>query len=393
MSLLSSYQDLITSEHKDKPKYMATVTALLRHSTDIYETAVYMDDFFDLDESEGMQQDILGILVGADREVSYQPDHADSSILNDEMYRVLLKAKIAKNAWKGGIADLQEIWHTLFGQYLEIIDNQDMTMDVNVAGFSVGSENDEAIKEMIQHGLIIPKPQSVGLSLYMHMDDLLVQIYTGIVEFRVGTQRIEISRPEGADIKVYNGIYLITIGKTTIPGISQPETAEVKYYTGNAFARGGKLSVPCIPPEDEDIPRFPLDVTSPVLTGVGIAKIGQWRIEISRPEDAGILANHGIITVQTGTRTIRGTGQPEQAEIVCRSGVAIARGGSITIDVADTPWPPAPLENTSYLHAGVGTAQIGQWHIEISKPADVQIDNFGAIIHVRSGSMLIPGAK
>ncbi len=189
------------------------------------------------------------------------------------------------------------------------------------------------------------------------------------------------------------GIYLITIGKTTIPGISQPETAEVKYYTGNAFARGGKLSVPCIPPEDEDIPRFPLDVTSPVLTGVGIAKIGQWRIEISRPEDAGILANHGIITVQTGTRTIRGTGQPEQAEIVCRSGVAIARGGSITIDVADTPWPPAPLENTSYLHAGVGTAQIGQWHIEISKPADVQIDNFGAIIHVRSGSMLIPGAK
>ena len=368
MSLLSSYQDLITSEHKDKPKYMATVTALLRHSTDIYETAVYMDDFFDLDESEGMQQDILGILVGADREVSYQPDHADSSILNDEMYRVLLKAKIAKNAWKGGIADLQEIWHTLFGQYLEIIDNQDMTMDVNVAGFSVGSKNDEAIKEMIQHGLIIPKPQSVGLSLYMHMDDLLVQIYTGIVEFRVGTQRIEISRPEGADIKVYNGIYLITIGKTTIPGISQPETAEIKFYSGNAFARGGKLTFPCVPPGEEPIPRFPLDVENPMFAGVGIAKSGQWRIEICHPEGMDILANHGVVTVQTGTRTILGTSQPETAEINCKTGVAMVRGGRITIEVAETPWPPVPLDNTSKIITGVGTAQIGQWRVQISKP-------------------------
>ncbi len=249
MSLLSAYQDLITSQHKDKPRYMATVTALLKHSNDIYETAVYMDDFFDLDEAEGRQEDILGLLVGADREVSYQPDHADSSILNDEMYRILLKSKIAKNAWKGGIEDLQEIWYTLFGQRLEIIDNQNMTMDVNVAGFSVGSEYDEAIKEMIQHGLIIPKPQSVRLSYYMHIEDALIDLFIGIAQAQLGVRKIDIQKPEGCDIQIHTGSAFTQAGVQKI-GITQPPDCEIPVHSGALFTKIGSITIPA---NEEDV--------------------------------------------------------------------------------------------------------------------------------------------
>ena len=55
MSLLSAYQDLITSQHRGKPRYMATVTALLKYSTDIYSCAVYLDDNY-----EDFKDDIMG---------------------------------------------------------------------------------------------------------------------------------------------------------------------------------------------------------------------------------------------------------------------------------------------------------------------------------------------
>ena len=158
MSLLSAYQDLITSEHKGKPRYMATVTALLNHSTDIYALACFLDEYFDLDEANGKQEDILGEIVGASRVLPFQPDKGLSPVLDDAAYRNLIKAKIAKNLWKGGAEDLAEIWRTLFGNGILIQDNGDMTIDVVVIGI-----NDQITQNMIQQGMIVPKPQSVGM--------------------------------------------------------------------------------------------------------------------------------------------------------------------------------------------------------------------------------------
>lgn len=241
--LMEAYKNLITSQHRGKPNYMATLTALLKYSEDIFACTVYMDDYFDLDIAGGEQEDVLGILVGADREVSYQPDHADSSILNDEMYRVLIKSKIAKNAWKGGIEDLQEIWQVLFGQPLKIIDNQDMTIDVDVAGFSIGSPNDAAIKEMIQHGLIVPKPQSVRLSFLMQLDDALIELFLGIAQAQLGVRKIEIQKPEGCDIRLFTGMTYVKAGLQKI-GIQQPNDCEISIHTGSIFTKIGTVTIP-----------------------------------------------------------------------------------------------------------------------------------------------------
>lgn len=158
MSLMSAYQDLITSQHRGKPKYLAALTSLLQHSNDIFGLGIYIDDDFDLDLAEGAQMDILGVLVGISRILDWQPQTQSTPILNDDDYRVLLKAKIAKNLWKGGIEDLEDIWVTLFGERIKIIDNQDMTIDVMIENVPSG-----VLQEMISRGMIVPKPQSVYL--------------------------------------------------------------------------------------------------------------------------------------------------------------------------------------------------------------------------------------
>ena len=45
MPLIDSYRDLITSQHRGKPNYMATVTALLKHSEDIFSLGIYFYDY------------------------------------------------------------------------------------------------------------------------------------------------------------------------------------------------------------------------------------------------------------------------------------------------------------------------------------------------------------
>ena len=159
MSLTSAYLGLITSQHRGKPKYEATIKAVLKHTTDIYACAVYLDDYFDVDTAQGAQLDILGEIVGASRALPFQPRYGISSVLEDPAYRNLIKAKIVKNLWKGGIEELSGTWENLFGEGIVIMDNQDMTISVIVVGI-----DDEITQEMIMEGLIVPDPQSVGVN-------------------------------------------------------------------------------------------------------------------------------------------------------------------------------------------------------------------------------------
>lgn len=161
MALIDAYLDLITSQHRVREKFMQTVTALLAQSDDIFALAIELDDEFDIDYATGVQEDILGEFVGAQRTLPYQPDKGLSSVLDNAAYRNLLRAQIAKNLWKGGIYDIKELWNTLFGKGIIIQDNQDMSIDVLAIGII-----DQITKEMVRQGLIVPKPQGVRVNHY-----------------------------------------------------------------------------------------------------------------------------------------------------------------------------------------------------------------------------------
>ncbi len=161
MALMDEYLGLVTSQHRVHEKFMRTVTALLTPSDDIFALAIELDDEFDIDHATGVQEDVLGEFVGAERTLPYQPRKGISPELDNAAYRKLLLAKIAKNQWKGGIYDIKELWNALFGKGIIIQDNQDMSIDVLAIGI-----NDQITKEMVQQGLIVPKPQGVRVNYY-----------------------------------------------------------------------------------------------------------------------------------------------------------------------------------------------------------------------------------
>lgn len=156
------YLDSVTSLYRTKPKFIAWLTATLNKLNAATTLAEAMDMSFDLDQAEGVQLDILGEVIGQNRQVNFQPTDGSSPILVDDYYRTLLKAKVVKNLWKGQVNELQPIWETLFpGGQIIIRDNQDMTMDVGILG-----DVPLTVRDLVKYGYIVPKPQSVGINFY-----------------------------------------------------------------------------------------------------------------------------------------------------------------------------------------------------------------------------------
>lgn len=161
MPLYESYLNLITSEHRTRPKYIATVKKLLEDTDPVMELSFTMPSYFDIDNAQGSQLDMIGEQLGKSRYLPYNPATGSSSVLDDVMYRLLLKSTIAKFNWHGGIEELYKHWDELLPDLkISIRDNQDMTMDITL----IGIKNPQ-LKELIMLGYIIPKPQGVRLNI------------------------------------------------------------------------------------------------------------------------------------------------------------------------------------------------------------------------------------
>lgn len=150
------YLDLIVPEHR-KPKLLQWLNCLLEKIEDIEKCADRIDICFDLDNAQGKQLDILGELVGRQRELTFQPSKNESSILEDDIYKTVIRAKIGINHWNGTIPSIYTLWENLFPNYkLYIKDNQDMSMDIVVAGNLTDLE-----KSLVHDGYIVPRPEGV----------------------------------------------------------------------------------------------------------------------------------------------------------------------------------------------------------------------------------------
>lgn len=150
------YLDLIVPEHR-KPKLLQWLACLLEKIEDIEKCAESIDTCFDLDIAQGKQLDILGELVGRQRELTFQPSKNESSILEDDIYRTVIRAKIGINHWNGTIPSIYMLWENLFPDYkLHIKDNQDMSMNVVVVGDLTSLE-----KNLVHYGYIVPRPEGV----------------------------------------------------------------------------------------------------------------------------------------------------------------------------------------------------------------------------------------
>ncbi len=178
------YISLITQEHIDKPKFVATVTASVSPFAKLQETMRKFISDFDVDSAIGVQLDTIGIWVGVSRRIGIpiagyyftwddvasdgwdngvwkgigDPDSGFTT-LPDDLYRALIKAKIEANSWRGDIPGAYHIINTALSvdNVVRIVDNQDMTMTVRVQGGVLPS----AEQAIVTAGYLPIKPAGV----------------------------------------------------------------------------------------------------------------------------------------------------------------------------------------------------------------------------------------
>lgn len=154
---MSKYTDLITNYHAGKPKFFDHIDLSTRPLIDVSSATSGLVAAFDVDTAVGEQLDILGRWIGVDRTVEapisgvflewdkervgwdqgvwlgpYQPTDA-LTYLSDDVYRVVLKARIGINNWNGQNGTLPDILETALagtGIKMIIVDNQDMSISV-----------------------------------------------------------------------------------------------------------------------------------------------------------------------------------------------------------------------------------------------------------------------
>ena len=150
------YLTKVTPQHR-RPRFLGWLSGNLKPLLDAKQTAATMYQYFNLEQSEGVQLDTTGDIVGRGRVLSFDPSCGSSPILEDELYRLLQKAKISLNQWDGTIPSVLELWETLFPQYSFILhDKQDMTMDMYIIGPVTRLE-----QELLSKNYIAPKPMGV----------------------------------------------------------------------------------------------------------------------------------------------------------------------------------------------------------------------------------------
>lgn len=191
---IDDYLGLVAAQHRTQPNYIAALTAILQPLVDMYNSAASLNTLFDLDSAVGQQLDMVGLWIGTTRTLPYpienvyfswdvegvgwneglwwQTGESMTSLVSlpDDQYRFLLKAKVAINFWDGSIADAIDIWGIMFGgtYAIDLVDNQDMTMDVIIAGKPL----DAVSKALLYFGEIAMRPSGVRVKRIISSSDI-----------------------------------------------------------------------------------------------------------------------------------------------------------------------------------------------------------------------------
>ena len=161
----AKYASLITSEHNQKPKYMALVTFLCSVMADITAACAAIPAAFDLDLAVGNQLDIIGLWVGQPRVIQsilvtgffgfeddvealpfgeltdpskggrwYELNEASTgtATLGDTAYRTLLKARIIRNQSDGTTPEIEASLADIFGAPCAITDAGTLSLAISV---------------------------------------------------------------------------------------------------------------------------------------------------------------------------------------------------------------------------------------------------------------------
>ncbi len=159
---IQRYLDDIGSQHQPQGRFMTHLTKILEKVDAAHGLAKEMPKYFFVKEAKGDQLDVVAKLVGSDRRFPPVPIPGYPPLLPDDIFRLVVLAKIAQNQWDGTNASYKKLWDDTLGDWMDatFVDNQDMTMNVNITGTV-----EPIMTELILAGYIIPKPMGVGMNV------------------------------------------------------------------------------------------------------------------------------------------------------------------------------------------------------------------------------------
>ena len=151
------YLGLLTSLYKTAPNLNAWLQTLLEKLNDISLCVDSMLYAFTVGSAAGEQLDIVGIQFGAARLLPFVPTGGESALLDDRSYRKLIMAKLFAAHWNGQAGSIYAWWPTIFpNTTIVIVDNQNMTVDVEIGGLT-----DSLWQQMISNHMIVPETEAV----------------------------------------------------------------------------------------------------------------------------------------------------------------------------------------------------------------------------------------
>lgn len=185
---IQGYIDLLTSAHHTKPAFVATVRTTIDPLAKLQAELSALPTAFDLDSAVGVQLDVCGEWIGLSRNIptpligvyfawgtvgvgwgegswKAQFDSVDGlTSLPDDLYRLVLKARVALNHWDGSIPGAYAAWNTIFSNdlVLSIQDHQDMSITVGLSGAAI----DAAMRSLLINGQLEFKPSGVRIRYY-----------------------------------------------------------------------------------------------------------------------------------------------------------------------------------------------------------------------------------
>ena len=193
MTGLTKYIERVPVQHRERPKFKATLTAFVSPFARLQELLSDTSRQYDVDVAVGNQLDVVGQWVGVSR---YIPTPLDGIYfewdgtkqtgwnggqwkarydpvsglvgLDDDTYRSLINLHIAANSWDGTTDRAYDAWRDIFHEsHIVIEDHQNMTFSVGITG----QMRSTAQKAIFTGGLSPFKPAGVRIDVYFISSD------------------------------------------------------------------------------------------------------------------------------------------------------------------------------------------------------------------------------
>lgn len=186
---LSSAPDRIYAQYRDKPKAAAWYRIVMRLASKIGSAAESVRTSYDIDTAIGEQLDVIGRIVVAPRSFidnipmmpglfaltdgdEFGDDGAmfspltigQDSQLSDELYRMVIRAKIVKNSSDGSIESILSGINFLLpgANVIRVTDGEDMSFSIEFSGQISNLE-----RYALLNAALIPKPQGVRFNGFL----------------------------------------------------------------------------------------------------------------------------------------------------------------------------------------------------------------------------------